>query len=131
MNKQHFNKNIFFLQGRTKMAFSAVLYTQLVISVIAVFLNGIGIYCIRRCKKGNQNQLLLQQNLSWLQLVKTIYDYVPWTFYHFNPLWYTNNYKYLVILEINMMTLMYGCFGFITLDRFLCVVLKVCFLNKL
>ena len=107
------------------MVFTSVLYSQLAISVGAIFLNGSGIYCIRQRKKGNRNQLLLQQNLAWVQLVKTILDYLPWALYHFNQGWYFHNYSYLDILEINMMTLMYACFVLITLDRFLCVLLKV------
>ena len=108
------------------MVFTPVLYTQLVISVGAIILNATGIYCIRQRKKGNRNQLLLQQNLAWVQLVKTILDYLPWALYRFNMDWYIQNYSYLDILEINMMTLMYACFVLITLDRFLCVLLKVC-----
>ena len=69
------------------MLLTPVLITQLVISIGAIYLNGLGIYCIRQRKKGNRNQLLLQQNLAWIQLVKTILDYLPWAIYHFNPQW--------------------------------------------
>ena len=108
------------------MVFTPILYTQLVISVGAIILNGTGIYCIRQRKKGNHNQLLLQQNLAWVQLVKTALDYLPWALYHFNMDWYIENYSYVDILEVDMMTLMYASFVLITLDRFLCVILKVC-----
>ena len=99
-----------------------VLTCQLLFSVSAIVLNLLAIYCLRqRITKGNQNQLLLQQHLAFINIVKTIYDYVPWAIYHFNMEWYLRNEAYFSVVEVNMTTLIFCCNLLITLDRY-CIV---------
>ena len=99
-----------------------VLTCQLFISVSAIFLNLLAIYCLRqRTAKGNQNQLLLQQHLAFINIVKSIYDYLPWTTYHFDKEWYLKNRAYVSVFEVNMTTLIFCCVLLITLDRY-CIV---------
>ena len=59
---------------------------------------------------------------SYLQVLKTLYDYLPWTLFHWTP-HYRDYSIYLDIIEVNMMTLMFMSFMMITVDRFLSLLL--------
>ena len=100
---------------------------QFSLTVLSLLFNALGIHCLRKRQGGNKNQHLLLRNLAAVEITKTLYDYVPLTLYHFCHQWYRNHHMYfeiIQILEVNLMTILFSSYVFITLDRLLCATLK-------
>ena len=109
------------------MANIPILCAQLTIMVISLICNGLGIFAIQNRKQGNKNHHMLLQNLAAVEIVKTLYDFVPLLLYYFYIIcgvsWYKSGIHYFVVMEVNVMTTIYVSFVAVTLDRLLCVVL--------
>ena len=106
------------------MTFNYTILFQISISVFSLFFNLLGIFCLRKQKSGNKNQYVLLQNLALVEVVKTLFDYIPLVLYHFNHAWYVNHRTYLEVCEVGWMSVLFSAYMFITLDRLLCVTLK-------
>ena len=109
------------------MAHIPVLCVQLTIMVVSLLFNGFGIFTIQQRQEGNRNHHMLLQNLAAVEIVKTLYDFVPLLLYYFYIIcdvsWYNTAIHYFVVMEVNVMTTIYVSFVAVTLDRLLCVVL--------
>ena len=107
----------------------SVLCVQLTIMVISLIFNGFGFYTFQKRLQGNKNQHMLLQNLAAVEIVKTLYDFIPLLLYYFYVIcgidWYKSAIHYLVVMEVNVMTTIYMSFVAVSLDRLLCVVLEM------
>ena len=107
------------------MLLHPVLFGLFSLMFISIILNVFGIYCLRKQKGGNVNQRMLLQNLSFIEITKMTYDYIPMTLYHFHNDWYKSHFAYLDIIEINLTTILFSSVLLISMDRFACVLLRV------
>ena len=108
------------------MASTAIVYVQYFLMVTSALLNSFGVYCLRRRKRrrGNINQVLLQQNLAIVEIIKMIVDLVPLTLYYFFYDIYEKSSIYFAIGETYLMTVLYCAFFLVTFERLLCVLLE-------
>ena len=87
--------------------------------------NLFGIYCLHKQRGGNVNQRILLQNLSVVEIIKIIYDYISiTTFYECND-WYHDHGLYIDIIEVNILTVFFSCFILISGERLACIKLGV------
>lgn len=93
------------------------------LNVISLILNGFGIYCLRLQKGGNENQRLLLQNLSFIEMVKIMNDYVSMGSYFTNRVWYDKYRVYLDILEVNILTVFFCSIVLLAVERLTCITL--------
>ena len=97
---------------------------QFTIMLLAVCFNGLGIFTFHKRTSGNKNQHLLLQNLATVEILKTTSDLVSLLLFYF----YNNCYNvakiFFMVIEINLMTLLYLSFVAVTVDRLLCVILE-------
>ena len=111
------------------MANISVLCVQLAVMVISLIFNGIGIFTIQNREEGDINHHMLLQNLAAVEIVKTLYDFVPLLLYYFYVIcgitWYKSGIHYFVVMEVNVMTTIYVSVVAVTLDRLLYVVLGI------
>lgn len=96
-----------------------------VLMFVSISLNAFGIYCLRKQNGGNINQRMLLQNLSVIEIVKMIFDYVSLTLYQFQNAWYLKYYIYMDIIEVNLMTILFISVLLISVDRLACVTLQL------
>ena len=106
------------------MAANFVLSVQITIMILSIIFNGFGIFTFRRRTKGNKIQHLLLQNLAAVEISKTVSDFVPLLLYYLRTDWYNASMELLMVIEMNVMTMLYLSFVAVTVDRLLCVILQ-------
>ena len=74
---------------------------------------------------GNANQRILLQNLSAIEIVKIINDYVSMSLYYVNNGWYLRNAEFLDIIEANILTVFFCSVMLISAERVACVMLNL------
>ena len=99
-----------------------VLYIMMVLSML---LNILGIYCLHKQKGGNIKQRLLLGNLSLIEIVKMVYDFIPLTTYFCFEKWYNLHHMYFDTIEISMTTIILASIILISADRVMCILLHV------
>ena len=95
------------------------------LNMISLMVNGFGIYCLHMQHGGNVNQRMLLQNLSLIEMLKIVNDYISMTSYYCYKDWYDDHIVYLDIAEINILTVFFSCFVLISGERFACIMLSV------
>ena len=106
------------------MALIAVLSLQFIIMIASILSNGFGIYTFHKRTKGNKNQHLLLKNLAAVEILKIISDFVSVLLYYLSNNLYNSGLMFLMVVEINLMTMLYLSFVGVNVDRLLCVVLE-------
>lgn len=101
----------------------ALLHTIFVLLAVGIILNAFGIYCLRQQRGGNANQRRFLQNLSLIEIIKMVWDYVPLCTYNYSSGLYEKCYIYLDIIEVNIMTILFSSILLVTIDRLSCVLL--------
>ena len=99
------------------MSLSPIVSVQVFISLTSIFANLLGIYCLSKSRLTDLNQRLLQQNLSTVEVVKTILDFLPLTLFTLHKEVYDKYHVHLAILETNMMSVLYFSYVLLITDR--------------
>ena len=102
-----------------------VIIFAFVINAVSLCANALGIYCLHIEKGGNVNQRLLLQNLSAIEILKILNDYLSMTTFYCYSDWYQRNTGYLDIAEINILTVLFLCFILVTCERLACISLHL------
>lgn len=101
---------------------SIVMY---IIMVLSLLLNSLGIYCLRRHKRGNTKQALLLGSISCIEIIIMAYNLASFTIYITDPNLYELHSSYLESVEISMSTIMFDSLILISVDRLLCNILHI------
>lgn len=96
-----------------------------VLNFFSLLLNVFGIYCLHMQRGGNANQRILLQNLSAIEIVKIINDYVSMSLYYVNNGLYLRNAEFLDIIEANILTVFFCSVMLISAERVACVMLNL------
>ena len=102
-----------------------MLYLQIFIALSSVVANLLGIHCLRKQKTGSKNQSILHQNLSLIDVVKILYDFIPLGIYYSENDFYVKNYIYFDVVEIYMMTTIYSSYILLLVDRLAGILLDI------
>ena len=89
-----------------------------------------GIYCLQKQNGGNKNQRILLQNLSAVETLKIVNDYISMTSYYCYPEWYHEHIIYFDIFEIDILTILFSCFILITVERLVCIMFCLHYKSK-
>ena len=92
---------------------------------ISIIFHSFGIYCLHAQKGGNRNQRILLQNVSVIEIVKILYDYISFTSYYIYDTWYKKNQQLLDVIEVIIMTVIFFSFMMIDIERFFCITLNM------
>ena len=96
-----------------------------VFNFFSLAINTFGIYCLQVQRGGNINQRLLLQNLSAIEIIKIINDYVSFTSYFLYSEWYEVNMEYFDLAEMHLLTVFYFSLIFISMERLACIILNL------
>ena len=96
-----------------------------ILNFICIILNGFGIYCLHAQKGGNHNQRILLQNLSAIEMLKILNDYVSFTSYYIYQEWYKTNEPFFDLVEIYLQTILFFSLVVISTERLACIALNM------
>ena len=99
--------------------------TLYILTLIGLLLNTLGIYCLYKQEGDTRKQRILLANLSFIEIIKMIYNYVSLTFYHYKTDWYIENYRHFDVVEVSIMSVLYASMLVISIDRLSCLVLHI------
>lgn len=92
---------------------------------LSILLNILGIYCLYKQKGGNSKQRMLLANLSFAEIIKMTYNYIPLTTYQYYGTWYILHNTYFDMVDISFMTMIFSAILLISMDRLLCILLHM------
>ena len=95
------------------------------INFISIIFHVFGFYCLQVQRGGNVNQRILLKNLSVIEVVKIINDYISITSYYVYKDWYNVNEHVLDAIEVVIMTVIFFSFIIISIERLVCITLNM------
>ena len=112
-------------EKKMTMLLSCILIFVYTLMFISLLLNTLGMYCLYKESGGIKKQRLLLINLSLIEIIKAVYDYIPLTTYHYAEKWYNLHNPMFDMMEMILMTIIYESYLLISFERLSCVIMEI------